>query len=884
MPSLRLLAAHAVLAAAVLTGTSVLTAAAAQTTEQFVWWEGEAPARTNFPARHAFEPANPTEAAVLSEGRWLGADGDWGGKLYAEYDIRVPSAGTWKLYSRKFWKHGPFTWTLGNNSGTITGDVALMDDAYMRLHLGANWVYLGDVELPEGPATLRIETTGTSGAVCFDAFILTREPFAPRGRLKPGEKWNRADEGFFPFEPDRDPYKPTPLSMRHLNETVAGERGWVRADGSRFVQGPDNTPVRFWALNTGMESIRKDRAAVDEQARFFAKRGINLVRIHGGIWRDNDFTQVDLQLLDQILYYVAAMKREGIYVKLSTYFPLWLRFDAGTPGFPGYPDGGQHPFAIQFFNERFQEIQRNWFRTLLTTPNPYADNVPLAKDPAVAMVEIVNEDSYFFWTFTPYRNVPAPQMAILEKQFGDFLAQRYGSLQQAFAALGNERVRGDDLAAGRAGFLDLPVMFGQKSPRGQAQAEFLARHQRDYFLSMRKFLKDDLGYQGLVSASNWTVADQRTLMPLEKWSNALDFLDRHGYWSGPHEGERSGYSISTGDRFDDRSALIGPASTPVYETLWMDLPSTLSEVNWTAPNRFRAEFPVLAALYATLQGNDAFFFFATSEQGFAQTINKFTISSPVIAAQWPATSLIYRKQLVDEAGTALRIDSRLADLFALKGAPVATSVNLDMNRFAGVPASQAARDEINPLYFLVGRVESAITETGGPTTGVDLSKYVDPAARTVTSLTGQLTWDFGKGIVSVRAPKANGAVGFLSKTDRHDLAVLQLQTPLEYASVLLVSLDDQPLETSGRMLLQVMTDEKQYGFSAPGTGTRPIVSLGSAPMTVRKIDGNISLSRPDASQLRITKLDFHGYTVGETLPLTPNFQLDPTTLYYVIEK
>ena len=850
----------------------------------YVWWEGENTSATNFPARHTFEPADAQETAVLSGGKWLGAEGQWGKKLFAEYEVEVPAGGEWKLYARKFWKHGPFTWSMGENKGEITRDVSLLDEANIRQFLGANWVYLGDVKLPAGKNKLRIDMTGTEGAVCFDAFVLTKDALVPRGKLKPGEKWDRADPGFFPFEPDRDPYKPSPMSMRGLSEAFAGENGWIQAKGSAFVHEKTGVPVRFWAVNTGMESVRKDRASVDEQARFWAKRGVNMVRIHGGIWRDDDFTKVDGALLDQMHYYVAAMKREGIYIYLSNYFPLWLKFNDKTPGFPGYPAGGAHPFAIQFFSERFQEIQRGWFRELLTTPNPYAGGVPLVKDPAVAMIEIVNEDSYFFWTFSPYENVPGPQMEILEGQFGTWLAGKFGSVEKALAGFGGAAVRGDDAAAGRVGLIGLYNLFNSKSPRGMAQAEFLARHQNAYFVNMRKFLKTDLGYAGLVSASNWTVADQRTLMPLEKWSNALDFLDRHGYWSGPHEGEMASYSVSKGDMFDDKSALVGPVSTPLYETKWMDLPSTITEINWTPPNRFRAEFPVLSALYGTLQGNDAWFFFATANHGFDSQIGKFALHTPTVAGQWPATSLIYRKGLVKEAGTALRIDSKLADLFALKGAPVATTVNLDMNRFAGVPAAQAAADAINPLYFLVGRVESAITEGGAATTGVDLSKFVDVEKKTVRSMTGELLWDFGKGIVTVDAPQANGAVGFLAKGGEISLGTLKLSSPLEYGSVLLVSLDDKPLATSGRMLLQLMTEDKNYGFKAPGTGKRAIADLGAAPLTMREVEGTVSLTRADAAGLKVTKLDLNGYPVGAATPLGAGLKLDPRTIYYVIEK
>ncbi len=55
----------------------------------WVWWEGEKPSATNFPESHPFEPANPQEASVLSEGRWIGADGNYGGKtLFLEYKVK----------------------------------------------------------------------------------------------------------------------------------------------------------------------------------------------------------------------------------------------------------------------------------------------------------------------------------------------------------------------------------------------------------------------------------------------------------------------------------------------------------------------------------------------------------------------------------------------------------------------------------------------------------------------------------------------------------------------------------------------------------------------------------------------------------------------------
>jgi hypothetical protein len=78
----------------------------------------------------------------------------------------------------------------------------------------------------------------------------------------------------------------------------------------------------------------------------------------------------------------------------------------------GY-NGDKNPFATLFFNPDFQSVYRSWWRQLLTTRDPET-GVALKDDPAVALAEIINEDSYFFWTFKP-ENIPAPQWAFSKR-------------------------------------------------------------------------------------------------------------------------------------------------------------------------------------------------------------------------------------------------------------------------------------------------------------------------------------------------------------------------------------------------------------------------------------------------------------------------------------
>ena len=94
----------------------------------------------------------------------------------------------------------------------------------------------------------------------------------PRWRFDTGKTWA--------FTPAKDSFKDDALlDLRYLNEKEAGEKGFVRfsADGSGFVLG-DGTPVRFWAVR---HRFSKSERRTGYHARFLAKLGVNMVRLHG---------------------------------------------------------------------------------------------------------------------------------------------------------------------------------------------------------------------------------------------------------------------------------------------------------------------------------------------------------------------------------------------------------------------------------------------------------------------------------------------------------------------------------------------------------------------------------------------------------------------------
>jgi hypothetical protein len=562
-------------------------------------------------------------------------------------------------------------------------------------------------------------------------------------------------------------------------------------------------------------------------------------------------------------------------------------------GYRGWSGKGK-PFAQLFFHPDMQRIYRSWAKGLLTTKNPHT-GLPLGRDPAVAIVEIINEDNYFFWTFTPYKNLPAGTMVWLEKAYGSWLVKKYGSLTKASAAWGGAKVRGDDFAAGRAGLYGAWQMTRRGEKHGnrrriQDQVRFLTEHLRAFFAGMRRHFREDLGVRCLVSATNWKTADDVRLGALDHYAwAACEVIDKHGYFGGPHTGPRASYSLSKGDTYKDRCALLEPESLPVAQIQYVGHPNIISEINWPMPNRYRADMPWLCALYGSLQGTDGFFHFAVGTAGWLPQHPKFSVSTPVMFGQFPACAVVYRKGYVQPGPVVVREAVRLADLYALKGTAATEPQNLDALRAADVPPGGTLSTDrpgsVDPLAPYVGQVVRVVGENPGESQIRDLSTFVDREKKLIRSSTGELIWNYGKGIVAFNTPKAQGAAGFLSELDELKLGDVVIRSRNEYGAVAVISLDGEPLRTSKRILLQVMTEDANEGWTtaAAGDGLKRITSLGGPPIVVRNIDATVTIKRPDAAKLAVTALDANGRKRGE-LRGGGTIKLLPDCLYYLVTR
>lgn len=834
--------------------------------DDFVWVEGEAAAAKTVQPHGWYSDA--VKKDQLSGSAWISNFGNQDG--FATYDLTIPADGEYTLWVRANIIGSALAYQVGGgewkaiDTGKSVDVVNIASDGKPDLRI-IGWLNGGAVTLKAGAVKLGFKMhSGNNHHGGIDCFVLTKRSFTPNGAVKPGQKFGLADAGWWAFEPDADEFtKDALLDLRHLNEQVAGESGFIKAAGDTFQLG-NGKPVRFWAINSGHGLSDADDALIELTAKRWAKGGINLVRLHGGLFdrKGNDPTVIDRHQLERFHRTVQILKKHGIYTKLSHFFPLWMQLKA-SDGIAGAAMG-KNPFCLPYFEPRMQEIYRAWLKQLLTTK---IDGKALIDEPALAIVEIINEDSLFFWTFNA-GNIGEGPLATFESQYAAWLTKKYGDLDKAFAAWGGAKQARDNAAGKRAMLLDAWNMtrdgMKDKKARMTDQIAFLATTQRGFYADMNKYMKD-LGLKAPVSASNWTTADNLVLGGIERWTyTATEVIDKHGYFGGKHEGDQAaGYSVREGHRYEDKSALLDPESVPFSYVQHAGHPHIISEIAWNKPNRFIADGNLLGGSYAALQGIDGFIWFAAADGNWLNNGNgKWTWMMPGEFGQSYAAALQYRRGDVKESAPVIRQVVAEADILALKNTGIVEGKNVDFRLGEAPKASDAGNlATVDPLAVFAGKVERTFDAAAKPA-AQDLGKLIDRTAKKITSTTGELTWKFGDGLMTVNTPKSQAVTGFLSKAGTIQLGDLTITSGMEYGTIHVISLDDQPLATATKILIQAFSEEKMYGFKAEGG---VIKDAGRVPINVRDLQGTVTFTK--GAGLKAVALDANGYAKGKAEPL-----------------
>ncbi len=413
---------------------------------------------------------------------------------------------------------------------------------------------------------------------------------------------------------------------------------------------------------------------------------------------------------------------------------------------------------------------------------------------------------------------------------------------------------------------------GGKNKRLSDQLEFWTETMYNFNKDIENYLRNEIGCKQLINAGNWKTADPVLLNDCERYSytaNEITAVNR--YVTDAHIGPNVGWAIQPGDKFQDRSILTRPDALAVSLKQVAGCPMLITESTWVPPLSHQSEGPFLISTYQSLNGVDAYYWFcfgsmpdnrpqwpgATgqwvppgSANGFlGNSLQKWVADTPEILGNFPAAALLFRKGYVEQGKPAVQEFRSLQDMWNRKAPIIAEEGGFDPNRDKGNYALQSKiKYDVDRLAFLVGPVEVTYNADPARNSVIDLGKYIDKSHGIVRSDTGQLTWNYDTGLCTLNAPKAKGATGFLGKAGNIDLDGVSLASGNDYATVLVVSMDDKPLDSSGKVLVQCGTACRPTGWQqAPADVGRQAGRPAEGLPDRQRRQGALAASSPTAS-------------------------------------
>jgi hypothetical protein len=221
-------------------------------------------------------------------------------------------------------------------------------------------------------------------------------------------------------------------------EPIAVDSERLKAHGGHFYRGG---PIRIWGVNLCFGANFPTHEDALLVATRLAAAGVNSVRLHhmdsarwpGGIWNAQDGKTIEPKAIDRLDYFINELAKRGIFINVNLHVGYKHSEALGLPATNREFDKINGIFAPALI-----DAQKKYAKDILTHVNPYR-KVRYADDPAVAFVEITNEDSFFMWDGEEtLRTLPPYYAGILCGQFNTWLSKRYGSDEALAAAWGKD--------------------------------------------------------------------------------------------------------------------------------------------------------------------------------------------------------------------------------------------------------------------------------------------------------------------------------------------------------------------------------------------------------------------------------------------------------------
>ena len=582
---------------------------------------------------------------------------------------------------------------------------------------------------------------------------------------------------WFPFVmPDLDTTE-TAVDLSFLNESLAGETGFVKVRNGHFVNGAGQ-PVRFFGTNVTFASCFPDKAISPIIAKRMKRMGYNVVRFHhmdmraapSGIWND-DLSTFNSDQVDKLDWFIYHLKRNGIYTNLNLHVSR------------NYPDcdyeAHQYNFgkAIDNFYRPYIKLQKDYARNLLTHRNPYTKTTYL-DEPAIAFVEVNNENSLLSnWRLLPL--LKGKHRKALEDQWQSWLKTRKGpgNIRNIFTIV--------EQYDGLATEMEKELLWS-----------FLVEIEMEYTEEMFDFLRRDLACRSLLCN---TQASYSGVAGILREATYSDFIDLHAYWQHP---SFTGARWSRVDWLIKNTSMVSDKGAGTLQKFGQhrvaNMPLTISEYDHPAPNFYCAEmYPILNAV-AAYQDWDGIYHFNYNVPEDESRITGFFSETghPLKEVFIPVGAALFRM-------AAVKPGSSILHLTMPKEVIVKELV-------ASGDALRLHRSNLHKVWEKLGVTEASVMlhkmQVSLEGTELGLSRKFTAPSEIWQSSTSELAWnhqDSAQAVFTINAPTAKAAVGYIGNRtiELGDVTISMEPTEFNWATIAIVSLDSEPFTTSSKVLM-----------------------------------------------------------------------------------
>ncbi len=689
-------------------------------------------------------------------------------------------------------------------------------------------------------------------------------------------------DAWFEWKADSDTSGDSVIDMADWLEAPAGKHGWVEMREDKLVY--NGRDFKVWGLNNTFAQTAPKKEIADKRAAFYAKYGINSVRLHkimdgtgwAGIQSKDSAVETDPEGLHRLDYYVAKLKEHGIYVKISVSF--------GSPNL-GPGDDKHVPYLAElgemknnrvnpgggsiYWSPEIRKVRELQITNLLNHENPYTGK-RYAEESAVMIVEMTNEESALFFSSMATMMKHERFYSWAGGKFAHWLKEKYETKEAMLEAWAPDKglntfgeTKGVEeswennliIPFGNPWFWDPKNLETSQKDRKQRLLDtmvFLGELQDEVYADFTRAIRET-GYKGLVMSSNWQAGSGYSHYT-NLWSDAqAGLVDRHNY-----------YSSATSMLQVPGSGLLSAGMQQVANR-----PFSFSEWIHILPSLFFVEGPAIIGAYGMgLNGWDISYMFQNGDDGeFSGRIGRqeWDVVSPVVMGVFPAVA---RQVLRGDVAESEVLAKRNVYVPGLAKGELAFKDTLKMEN----DIKSMDSDKVPARALAVARTVVDFVDEPTPTPEFDLAPHTVDG--TLVSSTRQLRWtpddasDQG-GHFTMNTPGTKAVVGF-AKGLENDLGGIGIKSLSEFATIYITAPGPkETLMTTGSWIVTTIARARNKDMVYSDD---TVLRQGKGPIMMEPVHTEITLP---AARNRATVhiLDHDGRRTGETLE-SDNGKLD----------